>query len=165
MDPEQALQYVDQLHRLVDELVAPLEDRHAQRLACKRGCHGCCVDGLTVFALEAELILRRHRQTLAEEPHPDGACAMLDHQGACRIYADRPYVCRTQGLPLRWARDGVEHRDICPLNEADGAPIEALPDEACWTIGPVETRLAAVQEAVDGGRRVALRALFSAASP
>jgi len=161
MEPEQAQDYVDQLHRLVDDLVAPLEALHAPRLACERGCHACCVDGLTVFAIEADLIKQRHGHVLAGSPHPTGACAMLDAHGACRVYADRPYVCRTQGLPLRWAEDGVERRDICPLNEAEGAPIESLPEQTCWTIGPVETRLAAVQQAVDGGQRVALRSLFS----
>ncbi|MBK7707050.1 MAG: hypothetical protein IPJ30_15135 [Acidobacteria bacterium] len=54
-------------------------------------------------------------------PHTRGACAFLD-QDACRIYPDRPYVHRTQGLPLRWIEDDLEeafkYRDICPLNEA-----------------------------------------------
>jgi hypothetical protein len=42
----------------------------------------------------------------------------------------------------------------------------ALPADACWTVGPVEQRLAAAQARVDGGagRRVALRALFAPAA-
>jgi hypothetical protein len=73
-------------------------------------------------------------------------------------------VCRTQGLPLRWAEaegeEVVERRAICPLN-AEGTPLEDLPAEAMWTLGPVERRLAAAQARTDEPeRRVPLRALF-----
>ncbi len=87
---------------------------------------------------------------------------MLGAEGECRVYASRPYVCRTQGLPLRWAEAGTERRDICPLNDAAGDLLE-LPPEACWTLGPVEQRLAAAQARASGGEatRVTLRSLFS----
>jgi hypothetical protein len=78
-------------------------------------------------------------------------------------------VCRTQGLPLRWLdRDEddapFEARDVCPLNVDGGPPLEELPADACWTLGPVEERLAARLSVVDGGepRRIPLRALFAA---
>lgn len=154
---------VDKLHLAIDEAVRPIEEKNRARLRCGRGCSGCCVDDLTVFEVEAEAIVRRHPEVLTEEPHGVGACAFLDREGACRIYASRPYVCRTQGLPLRWLEDdGTERRDICALNE-EGPPIEELSADACWPIGPVETRLAALQAKVDGGalRRVPLRGLFA----
>ncbi len=154
------------LHDEVDAAAGALAERHRERLRCGRGCHACCVDGLTVFEVEAERIRLHHAALLLSGvPHPPGACAFLGDAGECRIYADRPYVCRTQGLPLRWVEQAapkiVERRDICPLNEA-GEPIEALPAEACWTLGPFEDRLRLLQQAADGGagRRVALRALF-----
>ena len=162
---EELIDYVERLHAVVDELVAPLLERHRGRLACRLGCTGCCGDDLTVFEVEAELIRRHHGEVLASAPAPRGRCAFLDAHGACRIYPNRPYVCRTQGLPLRWleeiAGEIVEQRDICPLNEA-GEPVEALPVEDCWALGPVEHRLATIQERLDGGqgRRVALRDLF-----
>ncbi len=168
MSPDQADAWVVQMHALVDQLTAPLEAAHAARLQCRAGCTGCCVDDLTVFEVEAERIRRAH-PTLLETaaPHPPGACAMLDAAGRCRIYDARPYVCRTQGLPLRWVEEAadarvVERRDICPLNEP-GPPLDALPAEACWALGPFEDRLARVQEAVDGGvgRRVPLRSLLA----
>lgn len=116
-----------------------------------------------MFAIEAERI-RAHNDSLLASgaPHAEGACAFLDDAGACRIYADRPYVCRTQGLPLRWIDEEreAELRDICELNEA-GEPLEALPAEACWTLGEVEAKLAQLQERFGvEGERVALRALF-----
>jgi len=155
------------LHAEVDRQVAPLTERHGERLRCRKGCSGCCVDGLTVFEVEAEHIRRHHGELLRHgAPHPEGGCAFLDDSGACRIYEHRPYVCRTQGLPLRWieeieGRPAVERRDICPLNEA-GEPVETLPEEACWTLGTFEGKLALLQAAADGGvmRRVALRSLF-----
>lgn len=119
-----------------------------------------------MFEIEAERIRARAPEVLREAPHPPGACAFLDTAGACRIYAHRPYVCRTQGLPLRWidfqAPGGpVEQRDICPLNEA-GPPVESLPAESCWELGPVEARLAGLQAEHGGGAvlRVRLRDLF-----
>jgi Fe-S-cluster containining protein len=154
------------LHFDVDREAHRLHVLHAPRLQCRLGCSSCCVDGLTVFDAEADLIRRRHADLLDHgTPHAEGACAFLGEDDACRIYADRPYVCRTQGLPLRWIeqeddRDATELRDICPLNEA-GEPIENLPADDCWTIGPTEVRLGQLQLAGGGGaRRTSLRDLF-----
>ena len=155
------------LHDELDAACAALAARHRARLHCGRGCNACCVDGLSVFEVEAERIRRRHPDLLREgAPHPPGACAFLGDAGECRVYAERPYVCRTQGLPLRWIEEDergepVERRDICPLN-SDGEPIESLPPHDCWELGPVEARLAEL-EAGRGGRaarRVRLRDLF-----
>ena len=54
-------------------------------------------------------------------------------------------------------------RDIWPLNEEEGAPIETLAADECWTIGPLEERLARLKVALDGsqGWRVRLRDLFA----
>ena len=165
--PLPPLDAVTRLHAEVDRETDRLRVVHAARLQCRKGCSGCCTDGLTVFEIEAERIRRNHAELLSRDtPHPPGGCAFLDEAGGCRIYADRPYVCRTQGLPLRWIGSGpdgepAELRDICPLNEA-GPSLETLPPNACWEIGPVESRLAELQAELDGGelRRVSLRSLF-----
>jgi hypothetical protein len=171
---DEAQDALRRLHAEVDRAAGAVADRHRGRLQCGRGCAACCVDELTVYEVEAERIRRAHGALLeAGAPHAPGACAFLGAENECRIYPDRPYVCRTQGLPLRWlselGEDGergeggeiVEARDICPLNLA-GPPLEGLPEDACWLLGPVEDRLAALQHALDGGagRRVALRRLF-----
>lgn len=155
------------LHDEIDRAVAPLARRHRARLECRRGCSDCCVDGITVFEVEAERIRADHAGLLAGgRPHAVGACAFLDADGACRIYSSRPYVCRTQGLPLRWTEEGddgegVEYRDICPLNDAGPEPLESLAADDCWTLGPYEGRLAGLQASRGrAGRRVALRSLF-----
>jgi len=159
------------LHEEVDATCAPLRALHEERLQCRLGCTACCIDDLTVFEVEAERIRGAHAELLEHgTPHPPGACAFLGDGGECRIYASRPYVCRTQGLPLRWwVEDGageiVERRSICELNEA-GPPIETLADDACWLIGPVEDRLIRLQAERDGEgtTRIALRNLFRQSS-
>ena len=168
MDLKRALETLVKVYDLVDRQVKALATLHGGRLQCRQGCSGCCQDDLTVFEVEAANIRRHHAALLAQaRPHARGACAFLDEQEACRIYPHRPYVCRTQGLPLRWIDerpDGspVEMRDICPLNEV-GPPIEVLEPEHCWTIGPFEEALAELQSQADGGqlRRVAMRGLFA----
>lgn len=158
---------VDRLHGAVDTLTSRIAAIHGDRLACGRGCSGCCADDLSVFEVEAQAIARRYGEVLSGEPHPVGACAFLDAEGACRVYEARPYVCRTQGLPLRWLEDdGQEMRDVCPLNLVDES-LEELPAGDCWAIGPVEVRLAALQASAprtdgDEPRRVTLRSLFAA---
>lgn len=160
------------LYDEVDHRATQIADGHGARLQCRRGCCQCCVDDLTVFEIEAENIRLAHASLLAEqEPHERGACAFLDANGGCRIYADRPYVCRTQGLPLRWMDEGhdgelVELRDICPLND-EGTPIVELAEDECWTIGPAEERLAELQRQFGSGQltRIPLRTLFANRDP
>ncbi len=56
----------------------------------------------------------------------DAPCPALDGDGACRIYAYRPLVCRIHGLPMF---DPAANRDCggaCPLN----APLFGLDAEA-----------------------------------
>ena len=167
---DEIVDWVERLHGVVDELVAPIVTAHGARITCRAGCHDCCTDGLSVFAIEAAVIARHHGDLLTEgAANEDGGCAFLDARGQCRIYEHRPYVCRTQGLPLRWLgrdEDGepAEVRDVCPLNAA-GPPLEELDAGQCWTLGPIEERLALRQSSIDGGegRRVALRSLFAGA--
>ncbi len=167
---EEVLAALAALYREVDEETARLGEIHGERIRCARNCTSCCVDGITVFEIEAERIRRSCAALLREgAPHEPGMCAFLDQEGACRIYENRPYVCRTQGYPLRWVveEDGslVERRDICPLNE-EGPPVESLPSDQCWTLGPVEGKLASLQAAFQGNprarplRRIPLRDLF-----
>jgi hypothetical protein len=176
-DREAALEVLSALYAEVDARARELVAGHGARIRCGPGCADCCVDGLTVFEVEAELIRRRHSELLdGGASHPPGACAFLDLGGRrrCRIYADRPYVCRTQGLPLRWfdeveaergSRRGrvVERRDVCPLN-LEGPALEDLDAGECWLLGPDEERLAVLEERFSVGerRRVALLLLFRA---
>ena len=161
------LEQLAALYEEIDRAAVHLAHLHADRLHCGPGCSSCCIDNITVFVVEASNI-RKHNADLLSKgiPHPAGACAFLDDRGNCRIYKHRPYVCRTQGLPIRWIEereDGetVEMRDICAVNEK-GSPVEVLPAETCWTIGPFEERLSSLQGLLGNGARtrIALRDLF-----
>lgn len=159
---------IEEFYRSVDERVRVLERLHAGRLNCRKGCSSCCVDGINVFEVEAENIRSKHLELLENgSPHREGACAFLDSEGACRIYEDRPYVCRTQGLPLRWLEvledTAVEYRDICPLNEEGETPLEEIDSDECLTLGEFEGRLAEIEKVRSDGRprRVSLRGLFA----
>jgi len=155
------------LHAEVDAQIGRVAAPYADKLTCAPGCHDCCRDDLTVFGIEALRIQAFSGRLLEEEqPHPTGGCAFLSPEGQCRIYEHRPYVCRTQGMPLRWIEDDHEYRDICPLNAPDLDPV-TLPPEDCWEIGPFETRLRQLQQRLqsDGRsdaalRRVPLRSLW-----
>lgn len=166
---------LESLHRQVDHLAAEVARSLDGHLVCGRGCSACCQDGLTVLEIEAELIRARCGDLLRREPAGrEGGCAFLDAGGACRVYAWRPYVCRTQGLPLRWfagqqgeGQGSGEGRDICPLNldtfPGGLADLMALEARSCWTLGPWEGRLASLQAEATGRFqpvRVALRSLF-----
>ncbi|MFH1464393.1 MAG: YkgJ family cysteine cluster protein [Pseudomonadota bacterium] len=173
MGPDEALRQLMALHAAVDaaarETEAAYAAAHGVPLRCGPGCTACCQDDLTVFEVEALRIRAVHADLLAHgAPGPVGACAFLGPEGACRVYTARPYVCRTQGLPLRWLEEdgeggGIEYRDICPENESEeGTPLVELEPEVFWTLGSWEDRLRLIQELLDGGegRRVGLRGLF-----
>lgn len=177
---EGALRALENLYREIDLGVRRLSELHAERLQCRRGCSACCLDDLTVTRIEAEQIRRGHGDLLSRaDPHPVGACAFLDREGACRIYQDRPTICRSQGLPLRVVFENEleeieERRDICPLNIDGGPALEAMAEGDFWLVGPEELRVQQLDEmAFDGdgdgddrsqvdekSRRVALRDLF-----
>lgn len=167
--PGDELEDLAALHVEVDTAAQALALRHARRLQCRRGCHACCVDDLSVTRIEAERIRQAHPDLLAAgTPHPVGACAFLDAEGACRIYAERPLVCRTQGLPLQMFFEDEtgeieERRDICPLNLEGGPPLEQLAEDELWLVGVHELRLAALDEAAGGSdeKRIRLRDLFA----
>lgn len=148
---------INKLHDEISQAASVLEVRHRGILQCRAGCSACCVDGLTVFDAEAQRIQREFADVLQESPGPVGGCAFLDLEGRCRVYAARPYVCRTQGLPIRWF-DGepvAEYRDICELN--DDGQLTDLEPEDCWLIGPTEHSLAELRRS---NERVPLRGLF-----
>lgn len=168
MVSDKNLESINKLHRTIERAAEGIYVKNASRLHCKKGCHDCCVDDVSVFEIEAHNI-RHFNEALLKTgiPHPKGSCAFLDNKGSCRIYKQRPYVCLTQGLPLHWLEEGEDGvwtamRDICPLN-GPGEPIENLPKDSCWEIGPFEERLARLQLAIDSGemRRVKLRDLFT----
>lgn len=136
-----------QLRTKVDAHFEQAVQRQPESFACAAGCDACCHQDLSVFEIEAarmqaalqqlevddptlrERLRARARQRLADrdersEPANSSseACALLDG-GRCSIYAERPLICRSHGLPVLTmtgpARAEVDH---CPLNFTGTAP-------------------------------------------
>jgi len=124
-----AEKFFDQFHK-----------KWASQMQCAKGCSHCCIAGLSVFSWEADLIVKWFislpKQKKAElkkiwnqAPEPftnvEGRdalpCAFLS-SGSCSIYEQRPIICRTQGMSMRWSDDGTPMRDWCPLNFVQEQP-------------------------------------------
>lgn len=85
---------------------------------CKMGCSACCHTQVSVTEDEAELLAHRVRggveideknllflseagndsQKFYAIPFAERKCLFLTSDGACRIYEDRPAVCRTNAV-------------------------------------------------------------------
>lgn len=138
-----------QLVARVDELCARIEGDFREQIVCCLGCDGCCRH-LSLFAVEAAALAAalaeapaalaaeiRERARVATE---DGPCPLLK-DGACLLYAARPLICRTHGLPLLGRRDGESFIDYCPENFQG---MESLPASAVIDLETLNATLAAV---------------------
>jgi hypothetical protein len=142
---------LERFYHILDKHTAALNQYHKDRLKCKKGCSACCVSGITVFSIEADYIKSKVEKNKIIYNDNASQCSYLDGQGACQIYEHRPYVCRTQGLPLRWVDNDIEYRDICPLNE-EGEPITKLDPNTCINTLAFEQVLASLQIQYDQGK-------------
>jgi len=133
----------------VDALSRRIEEAFRSQVSCRRGCDSCCrhlslfrVEG-TALALalgelpeaEAERIRERARGATA-----DGPCPLLE-DGACLLYAARPIICRTHGLPLLTGEGDARRVDYCPENFRG---VESLPAAAVIDLDRLNTTLVAV---------------------
>jgi len=138
-----------QLVARVDELCARIEGDFREGIACRRGCDGCCRH-LSLFPVEAAALaaalaeapaaLAAQIRERARAAGEDGPCPLLK-DGACLLYAARPLICRTHGLPLLGRRDGERFIDYCPLNFQG---MESLPASAVIDLETLNATLAAV---------------------
>jgi hypothetical protein len=135
----------------VDGLVAAITNRFGDHITCHRGCDSCCrhlslsvVEGAALATALKSLTAGRVRslRQRAQAALPDGPCPLLEN-GACILYADRPIICRTHGLPILIVEEGRPRLDYCPrnFNSAD-----ALSGDAVIDLEKLNTILAAVNE-------------------
>ena len=124
--PQRFTQYRAVLAK-IDQKFAQIVAVHAHRFACRAGCHGCCLGGLTVSRVERDHIAAwlSTPDGAATPPPADASthdgCAFLDGAGTCSIYEVRPAICRSHGAAIRVRRPGAERPDldVCPLNFTD----------------------------------------------
>ncbi|WP_437591393.1 YkgJ family cysteine cluster protein [Sorangium sp. So ce1000] len=171
----------ERLHELfakVDAFFASASARHGGRMACSTGCSDCCRRRFSVTSIEADAI----REALAALPEADraalagraragdpGVCPALDGEGRCAIYAARPLICRTHGLPIRFApasERALPVIDACPKNFV-GEDLHAIDASSVLDQTTLSTVLAALDMAhADAagqprGQRVAIAAVLS----
>jgi uncharacterized protein len=172
--PPDSLAEYRALRSKVDAFAAAVHTRRAADLACRRGCAGCCHVELTVSSVEAAAIAEhfdtlpeaartrlRARSAAAAPPAPvTPRCVMLDEQDQCAIYAARPLICRTQGLPLSYPRDLVPAEAVLGRLARRG---DATQDERALTCCPLNftARPPQAADVLDAERVDALLALVN----
>lgn len=108
----------------IDILCAEIHRKYSESITCRKGCDSCCRHfsvswveavslALAARSLSGEQLdfLRNHATSSANQD----ICPLLV-DGACILYAHRPIICRTHGLPIL-IRQGTDMRvDYCPRN-------------------------------------------------
>mgnify|MGYP001813731917 CR=1 FL=1 len=126
----------------VDAAFGAIQARRSDRMRCAAGCSACCRARLSITRVEATFLrdglaslpgarrseLSARTREVGREP-----CPALDDDGRCGVYAFRPLICRSYGVPLRHRRDVALVNppviDACDLNFVgilfDSIPIDA----------------------------------------
>ncbi len=121
-----------QLRSRVDDHFEAAIQRTPEAYTCAEGCESCCHQRFSVFEVEAVAVrealaeleatdpaLRQRVREQATDPDHSDRCALLV-DGRCAVYASRPMICRSHGLPVAVrGADGETELDCCPLNFHD----------------------------------------------
>jgi len=130
MEPQykQMLAPWQQVTHKADDFFARVQAEHGGRMRCGSGCTDCCHQDLSLLAVEAlavRVALDELDRPLQERIIKQAAspCALLV-DGLCAIYDNRPLICRTHGLPIRYAdsEQGPSLPVVCALNFMKGQP-------------------------------------------
>jgi Fe-S-cluster containining protein len=156
----------------VDAFHQKVTAQYSSAFACGPGCSMCCERHLSVFTFEFQVLAQaiaewplEQRQALREHlnrPENDRRCILLDDQGLCTIYASRPIICRSHGLPIKVP--DTESRDVCPKNFTEATNLDAVHDDYVLDLGHINTLMALIDH-VEGdgkGTRISLREALSA---
>jgi len=114
-------------HQLLDNLDAEIDriaKMHVTVISCGPGCASCCLP-FSVLPIEAACVQEAidalspaDHNTLRHNLSKDTEGCPLLINDLCSIYAARPVICRTQGLPLAYVDEELETIEVsaCPLN-------------------------------------------------
>jgi len=139
-----------QMRARVDALCRGIHDVLSGRITCSEGCSSCCT-AITLFpveaaalnsALEALPVTRRAaiRRHVAAQAGGERCPLLEDHR--CLLYAARPIICRTHGLPIIYTEGNERKVDCCPLNLSEGE--QPLSGSAIIDLERLNTLLVAV---------------------
>ena len=140
--------YYRQLLEQVDKWTAEMVQRYRSHLECRKGCDLCCQRKFSVSAVEAYNIATLFRQLparLQRAVHkPKSSCAFLV-KGACSVYAARPIICRTYGLPSLHRNEKAEAEiSWCELNFTNVQDDFAFQADGIIDIDTLNAKLAGV---------------------
>ena len=100
----------------IEALCSHINKIHGESIVCRAGCDECCVNftiGACEFAALKEKVLTLPECSGNKER---GSCFFLNG-GLCSIYEFRPVICRTHGLPVRFAdENGNTEYSSCGKN-------------------------------------------------
>jgi Fe-S-cluster containining protein len=127
-----------QLLDRVDALCRGIEASLRGHITCSEGCSACCT-AVTLFPVEAAALGEALEALPADRAaairshvaqHADGERCPLLERDRCLLYAARPIICRTHGLPIMYTEDNQQHVDCCPRNleQCDALPGTAVID-------------------------------------
>ncbi len=171
---DKELENYHSLVRKVDDICAAVNSEFAEQIQCRAGCSGCCRE-ITLFPVEAAAMMMALARLPAGETAKlaatsgtdnGGSCPLLS-DGLCLVYASRPIICRTHGLPLLLKVNGENQVDFCPEN-FQGA--KSLPGQAIINLDLLNHALVAINELfiksttaafLKSGQRLSISALIS----
>jgi Fe-S-cluster containining protein len=174
--------HLDALFAKVEGFFTAAQAREGEAITGHAGCSDCC-RRFTVTGLEAEVIregldalpaARRDELAKRADDATTDVCPALDADGRCAIYAHRPVICRTHGLPIRFTEQragrSLPMLDACPKNfvgrDLEGVSAASVMDQT--TLSTILGALDAADADERGrprGERVAIAALLRSAAP
>jgi len=107
------------LQQKLDARITELSNLHESYMVCKKGCSSCCMNfgmlPIEYYAIQHALGVHAFPQV-----SHDDSCKFLKN-GMCSIYAHRPFICRTQGLPIIHYNSHINAWNllVCELNFVD----------------------------------------------
>ncbi|MDP2001978.1 MAG: YkgJ family cysteine cluster protein [Desulfurivibrionaceae bacterium] len=170
------IQEYHQLIAALDAEIGRVAQLHAATLSCRPGCASCCRP-FSVLPFEAACVREaiaslddasRERIGRNLSENPDRCPLLIDD--LCSIYAARPVICRTQGLPLAYVDEEREAIEVsaCGLNFP--ADYGFAPENLLF-LDPFNLRLAELNNAwcrkrnLDPATRIPLRELAGPTPP
>lgn len=114
--PDEVLARYRELGVFCDVLAQRVRERFGADWQCRAGCSDCCRLS-TVCGLEAVVLLQGGLGCgFSGQIEDAGEQCCLLRDDRCLVYAHRPLICRTHGLPLVSSALTEGEVDCCPLN-------------------------------------------------
>jgi hypothetical protein len=169
MDEEPFSQYVSLLAR-IDNFCTRLRHMHGRHIACVPGCSACCSQVLELLPVEFYHLQARACAASLPSPEATGSVCPLLNNETCLLYAHRPVICRTHGMPLLLEENGLQRVDCCPENFREG-PLNTLSGDRLLHLERVNLLLVSVNHVFCASRgiadaqRISLARIFPPAEP